>query len=97
MAPDGSALGWGNIVEIVLAVGAAVLGILALAAGIAGYFRGALAMWARVLMLTAAAALMIPEVSIGGNDLGVYVNLVGVVLLGVLAVLNWKPVPSGEG
>ena len=44
----------------------------------------------RVLLMGAAAALMIPEVQIGMNDLGLYVNLSGAILFGVLVTLNWK-------
>ncbi len=80
------AAGAAGLPPLLLALGAAVVGILALAAGVSGYFRAELSTPLRVLMLVAAALLLVPD--LGGPAMGIAVNGVGAVLFVALAVLN---------
>ena len=89
MDEDGGSLfaaGAAGLPPLLLALGAAVVGILALAAGVSGYLRSELSRPLRVLMLVSAALLLVPD--LGGPALGVAVNGVGAVLFVALAVLN---------
>ena len=73
---------------------AAVLGIIALAAAIAGYMRGPLSPFMRVLALISAALLLIPEIHIAGRDIGFWVDLSGGILFVLIVVIDWQ---SGRG
>ena len=89
MDEDGASLfaaGAAGLPPLLLALGAAVVGILALAAGISGYLRAALSPPMRALMLVAAALLLVPD--LGGPAAGVAVNAAGAVLFAALAFLN---------
>jgi TRAP transporter 4TM/12TM fusion protein len=90
MTPQGDALSASDLPAVVLAIGAAVVGIIALAAGIAGYFRTRLSMSLRAVMLISAALLLLPEIRLGQRDIGLYVNLAGGALFAVMAVWNWR-------
>ena len=70
-------------------ISVATLGITALATGIAGYMFSELRLKIRVGMLIAAALLLSPDVSIGGNQIGLYTNIAGGVLFAVTAIVNW--------
>ena len=85
---------WPAAPDFAIAVTAAVVGITALAAGIAGYLRGPLSMPLRTLAIGAAALLLLPEVTISGQDLGIWINVAGAVLFGVLVAVNWR---GGDG
>ena len=85
MAPEGETL---TLHAFAIAVGTAVVGILSLAAGIAGYFRGPLSAVSRGLLLAAAALLLLPD--LGGANIGMLVNLAGGLLFVVVAILNWS-------
>jgi len=74
--------------SVALAVGAAVLGIVALAVCIAGYFLTNLSLVSRTLMFVAAALLLLPAIEIGHRDVGPYVNLAGAILFAAMAVFN---------
>ncbi len=94
MDEDGGSLfaaGAAGLPPLLLALGAAVVGIFALAAGIGGYLRTELSMPMRGLMLVSAALLLVPD--LGGPATGVAVNGVGLVLFGGLAFLN-RPVAT---
>ena len=89
MDEDGASLfaaGAAGLPPLLLALGAAVVGILALAAGISGYLRATLSPPLRALMLVAAALLLVPD--LGGAAVGIVVNGLGAVLFATLAVLN---------
>ena len=73
---------------VLLAVGAAVLGIIALAAAIAGFLAAPLSAVSRSLMVCAAALLLLPEIEIAGREIGFYVNITGAVVFGIMAVVN---------
>ena len=94
MDEDGASLfesGAAGLPPLLLALGAAVVGILALAAGISGYLRAALSTPLRALMLVSAALLLVPD--LGGPALGIAVNGLGAVLFAALAFLN-RPVAT---
>ena len=89
MDEDGASLfaaGAAGLPPLLLALGAAVVGILALAAGISGYLRAALSPPVRALMLVSAALLLVPD--LGGPALGIAVNGLGAVMFAALAVMN---------
>ena len=67
--------------ELLIALAAAILGIVALAGAIAGYLRGPLNPLGRIALVVSAVLLLLPVIEIGGNDVGVWVNLAGAVLL----------------
>ena len=87
------AAGVAGLPPLLAALGAAVVGILALAAGVAGYLRAELSTPLRALMLVSAALLLVPD--LGGQAMGIAVNGVGAVLFAVLAVLNKRLKASG--
>lgn len=82
-APVGTELQWYNVA---LAIVMSSLGILALAAGIAGYFRSLLPTQHRVLAFVSSALLLSPH--LGGRQIGFFVNLAGVALLILVWWLN---------
>ncbi len=75
--------------EIALAVGLAVLGIVPLAAGLAGYFFGELKGWERVPLFASAALTLFPGggTTIAGLDISI-ANLIGLALLAGVAI--WR-------
>jgi TRAP-type uncharacterized transport system fused permease subunit len=78
--------------EFLLAVVAAVTGIVALAAGIAGFYKAPLSTGQRVLLYLAAALLLAPD--LGGKTVGLIVNIAGGVLFLLVAINNWKAAES---
>jgi len=88
MAPEGETLSW---LKVAIAVLAAVVGIIALAAGITGFLVRRAAMLERMLLFAAAASLLIPIIELSdGRDIGVYVNLAGGGVFLLVAGWNWK-------
>lgn len=77
-----------SYMSVAKAVSYALVGILALAAGIAGYMFSELRVWVRVAMLFAAALLLSPNLEIGGTEIGMYTNIAGGAMFVVLAALN---------
>ena len=67
-----------------------LLGIIALAGAIAGYMRGPLSPLMRGLALASAALLVIPEIYIGGRDIGLWVDLTGGTLFVLLVSIDWR-------
>ncbi len=89
MNEDGTSLfaaGAGGLLPLLLALGAAVLGIVALASGIGGYLRRELGVTQRALVLAAAALLLVPD--LGGAAAGLVVNALGGVLFAVVFFLD---------
>jgi TRAP-type uncharacterized transport system fused permease subunit len=76
------------MLSVALALFAALVGILALAAGIAGYMASELRTWVRVAMLFAAALLLSPDLEIAGTQIGIYTNIIGGALFAILVVVN---------
>lgn len=83
-SPDGA-----SVVMIVLQTLAAAIGIIALASGLAGYFRGSLSIFSRVLMFASASLLLYPGRNgiEAGPAVFYYTDLIGFVLFAVLAAL----------
>ena len=76
---------------VALAVTAAVLGILALAAAIAGYMFGAMTWALRMVLFAAAMLLLFPgePVEIGPLSIPPF-NSVGALILAIAATINWR-------
>ena len=91
LAPPGGEL---TAMAVVHALLAATIGILALATGLAGYFRRSLGMLERVAMFISAGLLLAPISKIGETDVGLAVDISGgLIFFGAVAVnLLWgKP------
>ncbi len=89
--------GLAEVTDVVIATVLAILGIVPLAAALAGYFFGPLAPWERALLLLSAAAALFPGglVMVGHLDVSV-TNLAGVALL--IAMFLWRRrLGSGDG
>jgi hypothetical protein len=67
----------------------AVVGIVALAAGIAGFLFGELRPGVRIALFTAAALLLSPDVEVAGRQIGVATNVAGGSVFMVAALVNW--------
>lgn len=80
-----------SIISVILSSGAAVIGIWALAAGLAGFMRRLLGPVARALMFAAAALLLYPGagVDIAGMQLPI-TDVAGLVLFVVVAIVTSK-------
>ena len=92
---------FGNLWDLGLEVGTAILGIFALAAAIAGYLRRPLRLDHRLILFAAAACLLSPDVQVQGYNLGPGLNLgAALALAGVVAANRlWaglEPASRGE-
>ena len=87
-----------EIWDVVLATGAASLGILALAAGLAGFLFHRMGPALRMMSLLAAALILFPEqgIVVAGKQVPI-TDLAGAVLLVVVGFLNWKSAKDGIG
>ena len=79
MDPSGGLIGWDAVPALVLAIGAAVVGIVSLAAGITGYLKGPLSTVVRSALVAAAAMLLLPVL---------WINIAGGALFAVLLVAS---------
>ncbi len=70
-----------NLIELGIACGTAVLGVLALSACVAGYLAAKLSPLSRLLLFVAAMSLFSPDLYIGGNNYGPPMNISAVVVL----------------
>ncbi len=85
LAPVGGELtAW----AVIHALAAAIVGILALAAGLAGYLRRKLSIYERIAMFVSAALLLAPISKIGETQVGLSVDIVGVVIFAVAVAAN---------
>ncbi len=90
MAADG---GRPEVLSVLLAVGAACLGIVALASAMAGYLFGPLGIPLRLWLFAAAACSLYPDQnSIGPTQLSL-VDMVGATVLGVVAIVSFRSGP----
>jgi len=78
-----------SILAVFLAIISAVIGIVALAAGIAGFLFAEIRLPVRTGMLFAAGLLLSPDVAIGGVEVGTYTNLAGTAIFAVTAFVNF--------
>lgn len=85
IAPAGEHL---TAVAVTHAVFAATIGILALAAALAGYFRNSLSIIARIALFVSAALLLAPITKIGDYQVGLGIDLLGGAIFGIVVVAN---------
>ncbi|MCA9130935.1 MAG: TRAP transporter fused permease subunit, partial [Planctomycetales bacterium] len=85
LAPEGEVL---TAAAVTYAILVATIGILALAAGMAGYFRNALSPAARSALFLSAALLLAPITKIGELQVGVGIDLLGTAIFGCVIVMN---------
>lgn len=86
LAPSGSELTWWAILH---AVTAATFGILALAAGLAGYARRQLGLPQRIVLFIAAALLLAPISKVGETNVGIAVDVFGACLFVAVIAANY--------
>ncbi len=83
MGSDGESLHWFNVV---VAIVASSLGVIALAAAVTGFMRNRLNVGWRIVLLAAAILLLAPK--IGGPDIGLAINVAGGIILAIVTMLN---------
>lgn len=83
---------WPDLGALLFAVTAAILGIVALAACIAGFLNKPLSVWTRCTLFVAAVLLLAPD--IGNANLGFYANLTGGLVLTAMLVLSFRHTDS---
>ena len=83
MGNAGEALQWS---DAVIAVVASTLGVIALAAGVTGFFRGNLNVFWRSVLVVAAILLLAPN--LGGPQIGLAINVAGAIALAVTWFFN---------
>ena len=86
LAPSGSVLTWWAVGHAVVA---ATIGILALAAGLAGYLRRPLGILQRLVMFLSAALLLAPISKIGEMNVGIAVDVFGAFLFLAVIASNY--------
>jgi TRAP transporter 4TM/12TM fusion protein len=86
---DLNLLAMADLLPFALQITVAVVGIIGLAAGIAGFLFSKLKLDVRIGILIAAALMLSPDVSIGGNQIGLYTNIGGGILFAVTVAVNW--------
>jgi TRAP transporter 4TM/12TM fusion protein len=98
LAPPGMELTWWAVIH---AVAAATIGILALAAGLAGYARRPLGIVQRGVVFLSAALLLAPISKIGETNVGIGVDVFGALLFASVIASNYllgkNPEPQVEG
>ena len=85
MSPVGGEL---TAAAVLHAVVAATIGILALATGLAGYFRRSLGLLERGGMFVSAGLLLAPISKIGETDVGLALDVVGAVMFLIVVAIN---------
>ena len=79
-----------DAISVILAVGAACLGIVALAAAIAGFLLSPLNWPLRLVLFAAAACSLYPDQSTLGPSRLSVIDLTGAILLGIVAVVSLR-------
>ena len=77
------------LMPAVIQISLAVIGIVALSVGLAGYFFCRVNVLLRTIILFAAAMLLTPDITIGETSLGLATNLTALVLFAVVAGINF--------
>ncbi len=85
LAPVGEEL---TVWAVIHALTAATIGILALAAGLAGYLRKTMSLGERIAMFLSAALLLAPISQIGETDVGLTVDIIGAAVFALTAGVN---------
>lgn len=91
LAPSGGTL---ILSHVIWAVMAAIVGIVSLAGGIAGYLFAPVTALPRLVLFAAAFLALFPDkrIMLGGMNIAVF-DIAGVLLLGIVGVLNWRKQP----
>jgi len=79
-----------EIFPVVVQITIAVIGILSLSSGIAGYLFKPMSVALRILAFLAAACLLTPDIQIGETDFGIYTNVGGCLLFAIVAGLSFS-------
>ncbi len=87
LAPEG---GSATLFAVAHATTAATVGILSLAACLAGYLVGPLGPVGRGIMALAAILLLAPITSVGGMNLGLTIDVIGSLVFVSVAIANWQ-------
>ena len=84
-------------IDVILSVGAAVVGIVSLAGGISGFLFTPLAVLPRVSLFLAAIFALFPDqrFQIGGMRLAIF-DILGAALLVTVAIFNWRAAKQAE-
>ena len=90
LSADGSPAPW---IEVVIVFLFAMLGIVPLAACVAGYLFSPLNLMWRVLALVSALAILYPAGAVGEMTLNA-LNFTGLGLFGLLSVVSWRKAPA---
>jgi TRAP transporter 4TM/12TM fusion protein len=77
-----------DLITALIQISIAVIGILALAAGIAGYLFQEIKLGIRIGLFVAAALLLSPDVEFAGRNFGIVTNVAGCGLFAVAAIIN---------
>jgi TRAP transporter 4TM/12TM fusion protein len=84
MGADGTMVTWGEVPQVALAFGSAVMGIVALGGTVTGYFFwGPLAIWNRILACPAAILLLMP------GEYQLVLNSIGAIIFAVTVTVNF--------
>ncbi|MCF7764031.1 MAG: TRAP transporter fused permease subunit [Verrucomicrobia bacterium] len=91
LAPAGGTLVFSHVIW---AVAAAVIGIVSLAGGLAGYLFAPVSALPRLVLFAAAFLALFPDnrIQVGGVNIAVF-DVAGLVLLGIVGLLNWRQQP----
>jgi TRAP-type uncharacterized transport system fused permease subunit len=81
-----------ELINVLWAIAAAVVGVVSLAAGLAGYLRGPLNWPSRYLLFAGAGMLLMPNIA--GRGVGLALDATGAVILVALAILSAKNAPA---
>ena len=90
LSADGSPAPW---IEVVIVFLFAMLGIVPLAACVAGYLFSPLNLMWRVLALVSALAILYPAGAVGEMTLNA-LNFTGLGLFALLSVVSWRKAPA---
>ncbi len=77
-----------SLVELGIATGTAVVGIVSLAAGFSGYLASTLSMASRCMLIFSALLLLSPNVTVSGKEIGIFLNICGSIMFAVIATVN---------
>lgn len=75
--------------RLFIALAASIIGVVALAAGVTGYFKTNIGWWGRGLLCISAAMLFFAP-NVAGRPAALAVNIAGAVLFVLIAVVNWQ-------
>ncbi len=77
------------LMPAVIQISLAVIGIIALSVGLAGYFFSGVSVLLRTIILIAAAMLLTPDITVGETSLGIATNVTACGLFVIVAGINF--------